>query len=165
MCNVPERSIILLEDIDAAFRSRSGSDGSSKNGCFVTFSGLLNALDGVAASEHRLVFMTTNHIELLDPALIRPGRVDVRQFVGLASAHQIGRLFSIFYPLEPEHVVRTFVSALKPNHYSMAQIQAHFVLFKDDAKGALDNINLLDGASGASSTATSSPTLAIKAHN
>lgn len=37
----------------------------------VTFSGLLNALDGVAATEGRVMFMTTNHIERLDAALIR----------------------------------------------------------------------------------------------
>ena len=30
-------------------------------------------LDGVAAGEERMLFMTTNHIERLDPALIRPG--------------------------------------------------------------------------------------------
>ena len=37
----------------------------------VTFSGLLNALDGVAATEGRVTFMTTNHLNRLDPALIR----------------------------------------------------------------------------------------------
>ena len=43
-----------------------------------TFSGLLNALDGVVATEERLVFMTTNHISRLPPVLIRPGRIDLR---------------------------------------------------------------------------------------
>jgi SpoVK/Ycf46/Vps4 family AAA+-type ATPase len=37
--------------------------------------GILNALDGVADSPGRIVIMTTNHPERLDPALIRPGRV------------------------------------------------------------------------------------------
>jgi ATP-dependent 26S proteasome regulatory subunit len=37
----------------------------------VTFTGLLNALDGVAATEGRVMFMTTNYLERLDPALIR----------------------------------------------------------------------------------------------
>jgi mitochondrial chaperone BCS1 len=43
----------------------------------VTFSGLLNALDGVRSQEGRILVMTTNHIEKLDPALKRPGRADV----------------------------------------------------------------------------------------
>lgn len=62
----PEQSIILLEDIDAAFASRedalqqkSAYEGLNR----VTFSGLLNCLDGVASTEARIVFMTTNYLE------------------------------------------------------------------------------------------------------
>jgi len=104
-----------LEDIDAAFPSRqkqqqhtSGSlssystrssalAGSSHPQSDVTFSGLLNVLDGVASSEERLLFMTTNHIDRLDPALIRPGRVDVVHLIGNASAYQIRAMFTKFY--------------------------------------------------------------------
>jgi chaperone BCS1 len=67
----------------------------------VTFSGFINALDGVASSEERIVFMTTNHLERLDPALIRPGRVDVLELIGDASPNQARRLFSQFYS-EPD---------------------------------------------------------------
>lgn len=84
---------MLLEDIDAAFPSREDADGTDTRpanaGSNVTFSGLLNVLDGVAASEERLVFMTTNHADRLDPALIRPGRVDYTQAVGDASDFQV----------------------------------------------------------------------------
>ena len=55
----------------------------------VTFSGLLNVLDGVASSEERLIFMTTNYIERLDPALIRPGRVDYVQLINNATDFQV----------------------------------------------------------------------------
>jgi chaperone BCS1 len=51
----------------------------------------------VAAQEGRLLFMTTNHIEVLNPALIRPGRVDVRQEFRLASGQQARQLFLSFY--------------------------------------------------------------------
>jgi ATP-dependent 26S proteasome regulatory subunit len=53
--DAPSNAIILLEDVDAVFveRSSSGSD----HGTGVTFSGLLNALDGVASQEGRLFFM------------------------------------------------------------------------------------------------------------
>lgn len=37
----------------------------------------------------RLLFLTTNHIERLEPALIRPGRVDVREEIGYASTQQV----------------------------------------------------------------------------
>lgn len=57
---------MLLEDIDAAFLSRE--DTSMQKGAFeglnrVTFSGLLNCLDGVASTEARIVFMTTNYLD------------------------------------------------------------------------------------------------------
>jgi len=42
----------------------------------LNLSGILNALDGVVDSPNRILIMTTNHPEKLDPALIRPGRVD-----------------------------------------------------------------------------------------
>lgn len=63
----------------------------------VTFSGLLNALDGVASAESRVVFMTTNHVERLDPALIRPGRVDLMMELGDADGDQAKELLARFY--------------------------------------------------------------------
>ena len=55
----------------------------------LTLSGLLNAIDGVVAQEGRLLFMTTNRINALDPALIRPGRIDVRIEFCYASVQDI----------------------------------------------------------------------------
>lgn len=63
----------------------------------MTFSGFLNALDGVASGEERIIFMTTNHPERLDPALIRPGRVDLSMLIDDASPAQAKRLFKQFY--------------------------------------------------------------------
>eukprot|EP00775_Hariotina_reticulata_P013700 gene13700-13822_t len=88
------RSILLLEDVDAAFVDRSAGGGGAAR---LTFSGLLNAIDGVAAQEGRLLFMTTNHIERLSNALIRPGRVDVRCLLGPATQQQAQDLFVSFY--------------------------------------------------------------------
>jgi mitochondrial chaperone BCS1 len=63
----------------------------------VTFSGFLNALDGVASGEERIIFLTTNHIDRLDPALIRPGRVDLAPSVDDAVPEQARTLFTNFY--------------------------------------------------------------------
>ncbi|KAG8829740.1 hypothetical protein FRC17_006132 [Serendipita sp. 399] len=100
LSQAPPRAIILIEDVDAAFNKRVQvtEDGYQSA---VTFSGFINALDGVASSEERIIFMTTNHIERLDPALIRPGRVDFIQLIGDASSSQARRLFCQFYS-EPE---------------------------------------------------------------
>lgn len=61
--------------------------------CFSLSPFIKNALDGVAAAEGRVLFLTTNHIEKLDPALIRPGRVDMRSYFGLADTDQLRGLF------------------------------------------------------------------------
>merc|ERR1719273_262855 len=97
LADAPENSIILLEDIDAAFVSREMNDQSIDSKELdkkrmnesayqglnrLTFSGLLNAIDGVTSTEGRILFMTTNYVERLDPALIRPGRVDFKQYIG-----------------------------------------------------------------------------------
>lgn len=63
----------------------------------ITFSGFLNALDGAASGEERIIFLTTNHVERLDPALIRPGRVDLAQLIDDASPAQAKELFTRFY--------------------------------------------------------------------
>jgi chaperone BCS1 len=106
MSQTPPRCILLLEDIDAAFVSRTMTqDGSAAASAVsggtpstgVTFSGLLNAIDGVAAQEGRILCMTTNHIEKLDPALIRPGRIDCQVLLDRGTQAQAHELFLKFY--------------------------------------------------------------------
>ncbi|RDW89268.1 putative BCS1 protein [Coleophoma cylindrospora] len=94
---LPPRTILLLEDADAAFRNRQQVDADGYSGGTVTFSGLLNALDGVAAGEERIAFLTTNHIERLDEALIRPGRVDMTVRIGEATRYQAAQMWDRFY--------------------------------------------------------------------
>lgn len=116
---LPTRCIILLEDIDTAGVARSSdtdegekkaenadgkqnvasldsSDSDSDSGqqpTGISLSGLLNAIDGVASHEGRVLVMTTNKPEALDDALIRPGRVDLQVCVTNATRHQAKELF------------------------------------------------------------------------
>lgn len=90
----PPRSLILIEDIDAFFVARDKQDTRIE----VSFSGLLNALDGVAAQEGRIVFLTTNHLDRLDRALIRPGRIDLVIELGNATREQLCTIFLRFFP-------------------------------------------------------------------
>lgn len=141
---VPERSIILLEDIDAAFVSRE--DTAAQKAAYeglnrVTFSGLLNCLDGVASTEARIVFMTTNYPERLDPALIRPGRVDFKEYVGYCSRYQLEQMFKRFYEksttgdggvsditaYQKEFAERVLATG---RNVSPAQIQGYFMMHK-----------------------------------
>lgn len=145
MNHIPERSILLLEDIDAAFNKREQSDdGGYTSG--VTFSGLLNALDGVASAEECITFMTTNHPEKLDPALLRPGRVDYKVLINNASDHQVRAMFLRFYEGETA-LCDAFMEkfrALTIENVSTAQLQGLFVYNKRDPKGAIAMVETLN---------------------
>ncbi|KAF9429579.1 hypothetical protein BGZ94_010230 [Podila epigama] len=94
--NAPRNSILLMEDVDAALIKRqAGKAQSGSNN--VTLSGILNALDGITAQEGSVVFMTTNHIRKLAPALIRPGRCDRKMLFDYADEHQIHGMFLKFF--------------------------------------------------------------------
>lgn len=124
---VPENSLILFEDIDCmkAGNRRPEScewvekqtssvaveraDAAAKFA--VTLSGLLNVLDGFHAPENVVYAMTTNKVEALDPALLRPGRIDYRLFMGEASASQRIALYRRFFPEATEADAREFAEA------------------------------------------------------
>lgn len=148
MNTAPVQSIILLEDIDAAFVSRDESksvksayDGANR----VTLSGLLNCLDGVTSTEARILFMTTNYLDRLDPALIRPGRVDVQEYIGYCSEFQLANMFRKFYPEASELLVERFVQSSKSlnKNLSPASVQGHFMFYKSDPEDAIVNLHKL----------------------
>ncbi|KAI9319110.1 BCS1 N terminal-domain-containing protein [Dichotomocladium elegans] len=142
LSNVPERSIMLLEDIDAAFNKREQTDNHGYQS-MITFSGLLNALDGVASAEERMIFLTTNHVENLDPALIRPGRVDMKEFLGNATEMQIRHMFRRFYGNNEKVLEDQFVERVKDKNVSTASLQGHFVYFKDMPREATEKAEML----------------------
>lgn len=89
---VQPRSVLLLEDIDIFHAAVERDDEAD-----VTMSDLLNAMDGIATPHGLISILTTNHKEVLDEALIRPGRIDVVEHFGLANAEQIDRLLQWFF--------------------------------------------------------------------
>jgi len=71
--SLSDKTFIVLEDIDCLFEDRKKND-STKNS--VTFSGILNSLDGITTPDNLICFMTTNYKNSLDPAILRLGRID-----------------------------------------------------------------------------------------
>jgi chaperone BCS1 len=68
-----ERTILAIEDIDTSFNGREVIN-SEKNK--LSFATILNCLDGLSMPDNIIIIITTNHVEKLDPALIRSGRID-----------------------------------------------------------------------------------------
>jgi len=137
LSTIPEKSLVLLEDIDAAFHDRKPTREINH----ITFSGFLNALDGVSAGEERMVFMTTNHYSHLDAALVRPGRVDMIQKLDAASYFQIYHMFLAFYPGEEDRA-KVFAEAVSGKDISMAELQGYFMIHKHSVADAFDDAKL-----------------------
>lgn len=89
---LPEDAVLLLEDIDAAFIKRNNGEN-----CSISFSCLLNCMDGAGAKEGCIIILTTNHIEKLDPALIRAGRVDIKIEIPVAGTNEVTEYLNRFY--------------------------------------------------------------------
>lgn len=78
----------------------------------------------------------------LDPALVRPGRVDLKQYVGHCSPRQLARMFLRFYPQQPPATAERFAQRALGvcQQLSAAQVQGHFMLYKEDPEGAVENV-------------------------
>jgi chaperone BCS1 len=130
--DVPQSSVLLFEDIDCMQSSQSRAEGKSEAGkdskqnaaslSGITLSGLLNVLDGFLAPSGVLFVMTTNHVEKLDQALLRPGRIDYKLYLGRASDHQKVELYRRFFPDAPESEACEFVEASRSAE-TMAEFQ------------------------------------------
>ena len=124
MKDIPPNSVIVFEDIDCVKTGRARldcdeparkqlgkpaekPDPTEQFG--VTLSGLLNALDGFNAPEDVLFVMTTNKLEALDEALLRPGRIDYRLYMGQACEEQKTELYRRFFPSSSMAEARAFV--------------------------------------------------------
>jgi mitochondrial chaperone BCS1 len=126
---LPAAALLLIEDIDCAFKDCRNTTSASG----VTLSGLLNALDGVSSREGRVLFLTTNHPERLDPALLRPGRVDRKIELGYATPDQARRLYLWFYRgcgmshFELSREAERFAAQVPPHKIGMAAVQEHLL--------------------------------------
>jgi len=138
----PRRSLLLFEDVDAVFskdREKLLLDSA------LTFSGLLNALDGVGTADGQLIVLTTNHRKRLCPALIRNGRADLHIEFSHATNEQIAVMFCRFYPFAPQELAKLFVerlrSCLAERCVSTALLQHFFITHRrSSAKQAVESV-------------------------
>jgi len=122
---------VLMEDIDTYSvtnerKTGSGADGAGDNKPDLaemigglTLSGLLNAIDGIVASDGRILIATTNNLEKLDSALIRKGRFNLTVNIGYLTEPCFREFFSTFYPNFPIPPSTVFREEMSP-----AELQA-----------------------------------------
>lgn len=91
---IEPRSMLIIEDVDIAHAATERDDEADHK---ASLSGLLNALDGMVTPHGLVTVLTTNKIEALDEALIRPGRTDVVEYIGYLDDAQLLKLYQKFY--------------------------------------------------------------------
>jgi hypothetical protein len=111
----------------------------------VTFADILNILDGTLEIPGRMICFTTNHLEIIDDALIRPGRIDmIIEFI-LADCDDIKRMFEKFYDLDME---KSLFSEVKDHTVSHAQINQIMFKHLTDPDAALHEVTVLSNKEG-----------------
>lgn len=131
LSEIKPRSILLIEDIDIVHGAKDRDDDHKG----VSLSGLLNALDGFMTPHGLITIMTTNNLDVLDPALIRPGRIDRIEHIDYVDDWQLCELVRVFLN---EHVDWTTDKNVTP-----AQIVEVILKNLKDKPGALKGIQEL----------------------
>ena len=137
---VPPGSFVLIEEVDIV---SPGRNAEAQKSFPVTLAGLLNALDGVLSPTGVVTFMTTNHKDKLDPALIRPGRADVHLHVGNAEPDQVASMFLKFYPYANLKDAERMANKVPAGLISMAALQDHFLSHTNDPEGSIASAHQL----------------------
>ena len=106
-----------------------------------------------ASGEERIIFLTTNHVDRLDEALIRPGRIDMSVMLGYATDDQIGRLWDRFYAEFDQDGTgrKRFMDRAQQLNLlgttSTAALQGLFLYNKDSPEGAISMADSLSSKS------------------
>ena len=128
--NMKIGSLVVFEDVDAYFDGRKNNKEKG-----ISFSMLLNCLDGIFSQSGTITIMTTNHLEKLDPALIRHGRIDVKMEISNPDSLQVKKYLENFYEVDD---IKNF--EYQDGKLSMVQIQDICLLNKDNLDSALKEI-------------------------
>jgi hypothetical protein len=142
----PKKCLLVIEDIDCIFKERKSHD-ESKNS--ITFSGLLNALDGISTQENLITFITTNYKNHLDNALVRPGRIDYVMRFDYATKEQIIDIYTKFTQTGEKTVNKVQVNRFYSECCSLnikittSLLQQYLMKYLDEPEKAIENIDEL----------------------
>lgn len=105
LSDMPNNAMLLVEDFDSSPAvwsreklSQSDMISAGENQKRLTLSGWLNAIDGVGTIAGRVIFLTTNTFDVLDPAVVRKGRVDHIVDIGPLTTTEVRDYIALMYP-------------------------------------------------------------------
>jgi chaperone BCS1 len=103
----------------------------------LTLSHLLNIIDGMIEMPGRIIILTTNHINKLDPALIREGRIDIKVEMKKASRNIVKQMFNWFYKKELDNDI---LQKMPDMHFTPAKISNIFYKNHDNSEMAISEL-------------------------
>jgi chaperone BCS1 len=147
MTLLPKNAWIVIEDIDSNdvthLQTKTNNKEMkkltriNKNGTLeqveFTLDQVLNCWDGMLASEGRILFITTNHPEKINPALIRPGRIDIREEIGYANRETLSQFCESFYgrmadfDIKPQTTISALQNAVIVNKLNFEDFKTEFI--------------------------------------
>lgn len=130
---IQPNSILLIEDVDTISVTKTREDGEDSDNALslLTLSDILNVLDGVLTPHGLVTMLTTNHLDRIDPALLRPGRADKKIKIDNLTTEQANRIIQTMYPQAKESSWFPFAGGIKEG-VSGADITA---VIKDNMHG------------------------------
>ncbi|PON78515.1 Spastin [Parasponia andersonii] len=148
LLRMPGRSILVIEDIDCLIKPQNRSrrvqpftqdkDKIYVNLYFVistlvTLSGLLNYIDGIFScfGEGRIIIFTTNYKERLDPALLRPGRMDIHIFMSFCNPNVFKQLAYNYLGLQHHNLHGEIESLIKEIEVTPAEVAGELMKSTD----------------------------------
>ena len=114
LSNIPNKCIVVIEDIDTNSVTHKRNPDKNTNNILgfnvdeitsTSLSGILNSLDGIFSVHGRILIATTNHIENLDPALIRPGRIDLKLEIDSINIEILSLFLNKFFPNNVSNII------------------------------------------------------------
>lgn len=141
-------SFLVIEDADCLF-DQPGEENKKTD---ISFSAILNIFDGLACpisgDKPLVIFVTTNHLELLDKRLIRPGRVDVYEEISEMKKPEIMKMLKIFTKDSyTDDLGSQFYSKIKEKRLKITPAFLELYLFKyvNNMSAAVENFDEIQG--------------------
>ncbi|ERN15371.1 AAA-ATPase At3g50940 [Amborella trichopoda] len=144
---IANRSIIVIEDIDRTVdlegQSAQDEPDNTRNLAVcepdtaktqrVTLSGLLNFLDGLwsTCADETIFVFTTNHKEKLDPALLRPGRMDKHILLGYCKFFSFKKLVSTYHGVDEHPLFEEVAGLLEEAEVTPAEVGEQLIRSED----------------------------------
>lgn len=125
---------VLTDDKD---KEKGKFDFKKKEKDAITLDDILNLFDGIEETPGRIIIMTSNHYDKLDPALKRPGRIDFTLELGYASQQTIADIYKFYFKKDLDN--DTF-SSLPDKFYTPAEITNIFLTEDQDPVKFIDRI-------------------------